>query len=298
MLDNLSTGHRWATSDFEFTEGDILNTETLARAMKGVDAVCHFAAKIVVSESVQDPSAYWKNNVDGTASVLRAMHRTGVKRLVFSSTAAVYGMPEHSVRLIAEDHPCRPINPYGMGKLQAERLIAQWVESGLGKAIAFRYFNAAGALPEAGLGEAHEPETHLIPNVLRALVTSNDGAGFQLYGTDYPTPDGSCIRDYVHVVDIAKAHISGLDALEGSLRSLEICNLGSGGGYSNLEVIKACETMVGRVLNYEVMSRREGDPAMLVSSHEKATSLLGWRPANSQLETIIESALQWHRYYG
>jgi UDP-glucose 4-epimerase len=297
VLDNLSTGHRWAISDFEFIEGDILNTETLARAMKGVDAVCHFAAKIVVSESVQNPSAYWKNNVDGTASVLSAMHRTGVKRLVFSSTAAVYGMPEYGVRLITENHPCRPINPYGMGKLQAERLIAQWVESGFGKAIAFRYFNAAGALPEVGLGEAHDPETHLIPNVLRALI-NNDSNGFRLYGSDYPTPDGSCIRDYVHVVDIAKAHISGLDALDDSLNAYDIFNLGSGGGYSNLEVIKACETLIGRSLNYDVMSRREGDPHKLVASYEKAKELLDWYPANSKLETIIESALEWHLFYG
>ena len=297
VYDNFSTGHHWAVDSFQVEQGDILDTSRLARAMSDVDVVCHFAAKIVVSESVMYPMLYETNNVAGTASVLEAMSQRGVSALVFSSTAAVYGSPDPSTALIPESCACQPINPYGVSKARAEQLIAEWAATGKGSAIAFRYFNAAGALPEHGLGEAHNPETHLIPNILRALI-SNDSKAFELFGDDYPTPDGTCIRDYIHVADIADAHLLGVEhLLMSKSKNLQVCNLGSGIGYSNFEVIKACEVAHARTLQYRVLSRRIGDPARLVASNERARQLLGWQPKYSDLETIVGTALQWHLRY-
>lgn len=297
VFDNFSTGHHWAVDSFEVEQGDILDTPRLAQAMVDVDAVCHFAAKIVVSESVKHPMLYESNNVGGTYSVLEAMSQHGVRALVFSSTAAVYGSPDPNMAIIHERCPCQPINPYGASKARAEQLIADWARSGKGSAIAFRYFNAAGALPQHGLGEAHNPETHLIPNILRALIFQKPNP-FELYGDDYPTPDGTCIRDYIHVADIANAHLLGVEhLLMSESTNLEICNLGTGVGYSNLEVIKACEVLHSTDLQYKVESRRLGDPARLVASNERAQQLLGWAPNLSDLNTIVGSAYQWHLKY-
>lgn len=293
--DNLSTGHRFACTG-DLVVGDVLDTKKLIDAMRGVDVVCHFAAKSVVSESVAVPSIYEMNNVKGTASVIEAMKSVNVKSLVFSSTAAVYGDPEESASAISESQSCNPVNPYGASKLSAERLIADYVASGAGSAIAFRYFNAAGALPEHGLGEAHDPETHLIPNILKSCKKEQRRKVFTLYGNDYATRDGTCIRDYVHVCDIAQAHILGIQYLAGSDRAFNVCNLGSENGYTNLEVIKVCEEVTGRQLVYDVADRREGDPTCLLASSQRAKELIGWKPEQN-LEQMITSAWRWHLNY-
>lgn len=298
IFDDFSAGHDWAVSDFDAVSGNILDTNLLTEALASVDAVCHFAAKIVVSESVTNPGIYMENNVGGTQSVLIAMSRARVRALVFSSTAAVYGMPEEGLNVITEDCVPQPINPYGESKLQAEQLIQSWAEVGNGVAMCFRYFNAAGALPEFGIGEAHDPETHLIPNILRALITGS-GDSFELYGDDYPTEDGTCVRDYVHVADIADAHLLGLEYLgEAATDPFTICNLGSGLGYSNLEVIRACEAVHGAHLDYQIKPRRAGDSARLVASNNRARDLLGWTPRRSDIETIVSGAYEWHLQHG
>jgi UDP-glucose 4-epimerase len=291
VFDDLSAGHRWAVGESLLVEADLMQTSALVYALSGVDAVCHFAAKIVASESVARPELYFTNNVGGTANLLNAMITAGCTRLVFSSTAAVYGNPDGDRQLIREDFPTKPINPYGESKLAAEKLISEWVESGAGNATIFRYFNAAGAIPERGLGEYHQPETHLIPNVLNAIL---DPArySFTLYGNDYPTADGTCVRDYVHVKDIASAHLM---ALEADGPGCKIFNLGHGAGHSNLEVIRACENLVGKRLSYEVCGRRLGDPARLVTDNRMVLADLGWKPVNSDLVTVLSDALAWHR---
>ena len=297
VFDDFSTGHDWAVKKNRLIVGNILETRKLAEVLIGADAVCHFAAKSLVAESVACPDLYFHNNVAGTESVLEAMSLANVNNLVFSSTAACYGMPSEQNELITEKYPALPINPYGQSKLEAEALIETWASKAENRAIAFRYFNAAGAMPEAGLGEAHEPETHLVPNVLKALL-SDSIQEFKLYGTDYPTADGTCVRDYVHVKDIALAHLAGLSFLENTEDRFTVVNLGSAIGYSNLEVIKACERVTGRTLNIQAVSRRDGDPPVLVASQAKALDLLGWKPQHSVLEEIILSAYKWHSANG
>jgi UDP-glucose 4-epimerase len=293
VFDDLSTGHSWAVQGGKIVVANILDTVMLTDTLRGADAVCHFAAKSLVEESVANPSLYFRNNVCGTESVLRAMDLANVRNLVFSSTAAVYGIPANNVPVLTESHLASPVNPYGQSKLQAEVLIDQWARRGNKRAISLRYFNAAGAMPEAGLGEAHEPETHLIPNILRILL-SYPRKEFKLFGDDYPTDDGTCVRDYIHVTDIGIAHIMGLEFLIQTNNPFTVCNLGSGVGYSNLEVIKACESIAGRSLNVKTYPRRIGDPPMLVSSNSKALDLLGWEPSNSDLYEVIGSAYRWH----
>lgn len=291
VLDNFSSGHRWACADFQIFEGDILDTDFLIRSLRGFDVVFHCAAKIVVSESVVFPELYLRNNVNGTESILRAMTRANVGKIVFSSTAAVYGSPGKA-SVLNENHNCNPVNPYGISKLRAEELIRSWVSRTNGCATIFRYFNAAGATPELGLGELHEPETHLIPNIVNAMLYP-ETHHFLLFGDDYPTPDGSCVRDYVHVADIAKAHLL---ALEVSMNgNAEIFNLGHGSGYSNLEVMRACESVLGKRLKYQVAPRRDGDPPSLLTSNVLAYDRLGWVPELSDLNRIVCDAVQWHR---
>lgn len=290
VYDDLSTGHAWAVSCNDLFRGSILDYELLVEALENVDIVCHFAAKIVASDSVLNPAAYFKNNSAGTLNLLNAMTAARCNQLVFSSTAAVYGNPS-SQKPITENFEAKPINPYGESKSAAERYIHQWA-SELGRcATIFRYFNAAGALPERGLGEYHQPETHLIPNLLSALLAPDQHV-FHLFGNDYATHDGTCVRDYVHVRDIAIAH---LRALEQQRHGCRIFNLGHGRGYSNLEVLHACEEAVGRSLNYVVSERRLGDPARLITDNRKVKAELGWVPMYSELDTIVSDALTWHR---
>ena len=292
VLDNLSTGHRAAVRWGELIEADLLDPASLDRAFDGhrFDAVMHFCARSLVGESMLDPYGYYASNVSGTLNLLRAMRRHDVARLVFSSTAAVFGQPQSD--RIAEDHPTQPINPYGASKLMVERILADAATAYGLRSVALRYFNAAGASPDGEIGEAHDPETHLVPNALRAAL--GKGPGLKVFGDDYPTPDGTCIRDYVHVDDLADAHLRALDYLD-QHAGAHAFNLGNGQGFSVREVIAAAEAVSGHPIPYTVEARRTGDPAVLVASSDKAREHLGWQPAYTTLEPILETAVRWHR---
>ncbi len=292
VLDNLSTGHREAVQWGELVEADVLDPASLARAFEGrrFDAVMHFCARSLVGESVADPYAYYAANVTGTLNLLETMRGQGVDRLVFSSTAAVFGHPERE--RIDEDHPKQPINPYGASKLMVERILADAAAAYGLRSVALRYFNAAGASPEATIGESHSPETHLIPNVLRAALGS--GGGLKVFGEDYDTHDGTCVRDYVHVDDLAEAHLRALSLIDHQ-PGAHTFNLGNGRGFSVREVIAAAERVSGRSIPFEMLPRRAGDPAVLVAASDKARASLGWVPAYDRLEPILETALRWHR---
>jgi UDP-glucose 4-epimerase len=292
VLDNLSTGHREAVQWGELIEADVLDPSSLERAFNGrrFDAVMHFCARSLVGESVAEPYAYYANNVTGTLNLLDAMRRHGVACLVFSSTAAVFGQPVAD--RIDEDHPRQPINPYGASKLMVERILADAASAYGLRSVALRYFNAAGASADASIGESHQPETHLIPNVLRAALGT--GPALKVFGDDYPTPDGTCVRDYVHVDDLAQAHelaLAYLDANPGA----HAFNLGNGQGFSVREVIAAAAAVSGRPIAHAIEPRRPGDPSVLVASSAKARGQLGWKPVHTRLEPIIESALHWHQ---
>ena len=250
----------------------------------------HFAAYAYVGESVSRPLDYYRNNVAQTLALLECMVEAGVKKLVFSSTCATYGVPEAVP--ITEEHPQRPINPYGASKLMVERILRDF-ETAYGlRSVALRYFNAAGADPSGAIGEMHDPETHLIPLILQ--VAAGERRAIEVFGTDYDTPDGTCIRDYIHVTDLAQAHVLALRHLENGGPS-EAFNLGNGFGFSVMEVIRAAERVTGRRIAYDTAPRRAGDPAALVGSAAKARKLLGWTPQYVELETIIETAWRWHR---
>jgi UDP-glucose 4-epimerase len=256
---------------------------------RSFDAVMHFCAKSLVGESSTIPYDYYDNNVVGTLNLLRAMHRHGVDRLVFSSTAAVYGQP--GVACIDEDCSTQPINTYGHSKLMVERILRDAASAYGLRSVSLRYFNAAGATATAEIGEAHQPETHLVPNVLRAIL--GRGPWLKVFGDDYATPDGTCVRDYVHVEDLAQAHELAMRYLESNAGAFAF-NLGSGRGFSVREVIAVAEEVTGQRVPYEIAPRRSGDPAILVASSTRARSTLGWRPAHAELGSIIESAWRWH----
>lgn len=295
ILDNLVYGHRDIVEEVlkvELIEGDTSDRELLKNlfATHDIAAVMHFSAYAYVGESVTNPAKYYRNNVSGTLSLLEAMVEASVNKLVFSSTCATYGMPEKIP--LTEEHPQNPINPYGATKLMVERMLADFDTAYGLKSVSFRYFNAAGADPSGMLGEDHDPETHLIPLVLHTALGKRDT--IYIFGTDYPTPDGSCVRDYIHVNDLASAHILGLEyLLEGG--KTEFLNLGNGSGFSVKEVIATAEKVVGQEINKEVSDRRPGDPPMLVGSSEKARKILGWNPEFSELKDIISHAWQWHQ---
>lgn len=291
VLDNLSTGHREAVQWGELVEADLLQPESLEAvfAARRFDAVMHFCARSLVGESVADPYAYYANNVTGTLNLLEAMRRHRVERLVFSSTAAVFGHPQ--APLIDEDHPKAPINPYGASKLMVERILADAAQAYGLRSVTLRYFNAAGATPDGCLGEAHLCETHLIPNVLKSVLGT--GAPLKVFGDDYATPDGTCVRDYVHVEDLAQAHLLALSHLE-TRPGAHAFNLGNGQGFSVAQVIAAVERVTGQRVDYEVAPRRPGDPDSLVASSRRARRGLGWSPLWTDLDTIIESAWRWH----
>ncbi|MCL6611481.1 MAG: UDP-glucose 4-epimerase GalE [Peptococcaceae bacterium] len=292
VLDNLSRGHRGAVGDAIFIEGDIADRDLLAGLIRreGIEACMHFAAHSLVGESVGRPDTYYFNNVVKGLALLDACVKAGVRCFVFSSTAAVYGDPVEVP--IKEDHPTVPANPYGATKLAFEGAL-RWYGGAFGlKYASLRYFNAAGADPAGDIGEDHDPETHLIPLVLKAA--SGKLPGISVFGNDYPTPDGTCIRDYIHVTDLARAHLLALEYLRSGMPS-DCFNLGNGSGYSVLEVIKTAEEVTGRSIEVKFSARRPGDPAVLVAGAGKAREALGWRPQFDDLRTIIETAWAWHR---
>lgn len=291
VFDNLTTGHPAAVPAGRLIQGDLSDSSALAHVLSenAVDAVLHFAAVCEVGESVGDPAKYYANNVVGSLNLLEAMRETGVRRIVFSSTCATYGVPERVP--ITEDEPQQPINPYGMTKLLIERALADYAAAYGFATAALRYFNAAGAHPDGNLGEDHEPETHLIPRVLRVALGQLEA--IHVFGTDYPTPDGTCIRDYVHVDDLADAHLRALERLEpgGAIA----CNLGTGHGYSVRAVVDAARKITGHAIPVLEGPRRAGDPAELVACADKAKSVLGWQAHYTDIEAIVETAWRWHR---
>jgi UDP-glucose 4-epimerase len=286
VVDDLSTGHADAVpGGAMFCQATIRDDDVRAVLADGIDAVLHFAAKSLVAESVAHPDRYWGNNLGGTLALLEAMRVTGTRGIVFSSTASVYGEPERIP--VTETDPVRPVNPYGASKVAVDTALAEYARMhGIG-AVSLRYFNVAGAAADAAgtwHGERHDPETHLIPNV---LAIARDGGTLRLFGADYPTPDGTCIRDYVHVSDLARAHVLALDAAVPG--SHKVYNLGSGTGYSNREVLDACREVTGLDIPAEVAPRRPGDPAVLVASSEAITRDLGWR-AERNLGSMVADA--------
>jgi len=293
VFDDLSNGHPEAVQWGPLVRGDVRDEQAIAEAMAEYRpvAVIHFAGLIEVGRSIQDPAAFWDHNLNGVAAVLRAMSRMGVNRLVFSSTAACYGQPpEGSSTALSEDLPTLPINPYGDSKLAAERLIAASARAYGLEGVALRYFNAAGADPQLELGEAHWPETHLIPLAIEAALGT--GKPLTIFGSDFPTPDGTCIRDYIHVEDLARAHVLALDTAAGAERFLAM-NLGTGRGSSVKEVVEAVGRAVGRPVPFDVGLRREGDPAILVADPSRARTNLNWGPRFSELDEIIRHAVAW-----
>lgn len=290
VLDNLSMGHAWAVKWGPLVQADLADRGALFSAMRAhrVEAVIHFAANAYVGESMQNPAQYFRNNVTGTLNLLEAMQEAGVRHMVFSSSCATYGIPQELP--IPEEHPQQPINPYGESKLMGERLLRWFGEChGLGW-VALRYFNAAGADPEGELGEEHQPETHLIPLVIGAALGVRGPV--RVFGTDYPTPDGTAIRDYIHVSDLAQAHVRALEYLVQGGAS-QAFNLGTGVGHSVLEVIQTVKRLGGRQVPFEEAPRRPGDPPVLVARAQKAASELGWK-AQLGPEEIIRTAWRWH----
>jgi UDP-glucose 4-epimerase len=288
ILDDLSTGHADAVPPAAaFTKGTVRD-HAQALLADGADAVLHFAAKSLVAESVANPALYWGHNLGGTLALLEAMRLTGVGTIVFSSTAAVYGEPERTP--IPEDAPPRPASPYGASKLAVDTALTEYARLHGIAAVSLRYFNVAGA--HAGpdgrwLGERHTPETHLIPSILRSALGEGGPGGLRLFGDDYPTPDGTCIRDYIHVTDLARAHMLALDACVPGQH--KVYNLGSGTGFSNLEVLSACREVTGRDIPAQIAPRRPGDPAVLVASSQRIEAECGWR-AERGLATMVADA--------
>ena len=292
IVDNLQTGHRGALNPAaKFYEGDIRDAAVLDKIFteNKIEAVIHFAANSLVGESMEKPLLYFNNNVYGMQVLLEAMVRHGVDKIVFSSTAATYGEPKR-VPIHEDDETC-PTNTYGETKLTMEKMM-KWVSRANGvRYVSLRYFNAAGALPDGSIGEDHKTETHLIPLILQVPTGRRDH--ITVFGDDYPTPDGTCLRDYIHVVDLADAHVLALEYLRKGGAS-DIFNLGNGQGFSVKEMIAAAEKATGRSIKVEIGARRAGDPAQLIASSEKARSVLGWKPQFTDVEQVIGTAWKWH----
>jgi UDP-glucose-4-epimerase GalE len=287
IYDNLSTGHRRLANGFELVVGDIGDEAKLRPTLMRADAVMHFAAHAYVGESVENPRKYYRNNVESALCLLNATLDVGIRRFVFSSTCAVYGIPAKIP--ITEDNPREPVNPYGTSKLFFEHALEAYDKAYELKSARLRYFNAAGADESGEVGELHQPETHLIPLALAAAAPGS--AQLQVFGSDYPTPDGTCIRDYIHVNDLAEAHVRALQHLEKGGNSVAL-NLGTGRGHSVLEVIRAAEVAVGRPVRRQVGPRRAGDPPVLVADASKANKTLGWS-ARYSLTDIVSTAWAW-----
>ena len=292
IVDNLQTGHRGALNPAaKFYEGDIRDASVLDKIFTEdkIEAVIHFAANSLVGESMEKPLLYFNNNVYGMQVLLEAMVRHGVDKIVFSSTAATYGEPKR-VPIHEDDETC-PTNTYGETKLTMEKMM-KWVSRANGvRYVSLRYFNAAGALPDGSIGEDHKTETHLIPLILQVPTGRRDH--ITVFGDDYPTPDGTCLRDYIHVVDLADAHVLALEYLRKGGAS-DIFNLGNGQGFSVKEMIAAAEKATGRSIKVEIGARRAGDPAQLIASSEKARTVLGWKPQFTDVEQVIGTAWKWH----
>lgn len=291
VYDNLSMGHRRAVPADRLIEADLAEAHRLDQVLveHRTEAVVHFAASAFVGESVTNPAKYYRNNLVNTLTLLDALRRHGVQRFVFSSTCATYGVP--LTVPITENEPQKPINPYGNGKLAVEFALADYSAAyGWGFA-ALRYFNAAGAAPDGSIGEDHKPETHLIPLVLQAAAGQRQA--IQVFGTDYPTPDGTCVRDYIHVDDLAEAHLLALEKLSPGV-ALKL-NLGTGRGYSVREVIRVAEEVTGKKVPVQEGPRRSGDPPVLVAAADRARRELGWTPKYAELRPIVETAWNWHR---
>ena len=294
VLDDLTTGHAAAVPAGAVLRRGSYTDEASVRSLlvaSRIEAILHCAARSLVGESIREPAAYYRDNVAGGVALLEAARKTGVKRFVFSSTAAVYGTPDETP--IPEDAPLRPINTYGETKRTLETALA-WYGRAYGlRSVTLRYFNVAGATDE--LGEDHDPETHLIPNALKA---AEGGPELTVFGEDYPTPDGTCVRDYIHVADLADAHLLALEATaptDARTNEALVCNLGSGGGFSVREVLNTTAALVGHEVPHTIGPRRDGDPPVLVASSDRATQVLGWRARRPSLDEIIGSALEWRR---
>lgn len=293
VLDNLSTGHEKAVdSRAIFVKGDLGSQEDLEAVFSKypIKAVMHFAANSLVGESVVDPLKYYENNVAATLTLLKVMLKHGVKNFIFSSTAATYGIPDTD--MISEESPTKPINPYGQSKLMVENILADFASAYDLRYVVLRYFNAAGASTSGKIGEMHDPETHLIPIILQHLLGQRKQ--ISVFGADYDTPDGTCIRDYIHVADLANAHIAAMESLLSEKTQSAVYNLGNGKGYSVKEVIDTCEKVTGLKARVAMSERRAGDPARLVASSEKVQQALGWK-AERSLEDIIATAWDWHK---
>lgn len=292
VFDNFSSGRRELIGDAPCVQGDLTDRTAVREVFRSrpVAAVLHFASLIQVGESTTDPRKYYTHNLLSSLNLLDAMLEAGVTALIFSSSAAVYGVPLETP--ITENHPLNPANPYGRTKLMIEQILQDYDRAYGLRFVSLRYFNAAGADPGGETGEAHHPETHLIPNILLSLLGKGPRLG--VFGDDFPTPDGTAVRDYIHVTDLAAAHVLALKALLAG-GPAETINLGTNTGYSVLEVIREAERVTGRRIPYDVQPRREGDVAVLLASKEKAERTLGWKPRLSSLETIIETAWNWHR---
>lgn len=291
VYDSLVYGHRQAVDPDRLIVGDLRDADVLDHALliHRIEAVIHFAAYAYVGESVTDPGKYYQNNVANTLTLFERMRRHGVNRLVFSSTCATYGTPDRVP--ITEDTPQRPINPYGRTKLMVEQVMADYASAYDWACTALRYFNASGAAADGSIGEDHDPETHLIPLVFQAAMKKRPH--IEVFGTDYPTPDGTCIRDYIHVEDLAQAHALALEqAAPGRFQAL---NLGTGRGYSVREVIRTVGTLTGLSVPVKEGPRRPGDPAELVAAPTKAITELGWKPRYTDLEGIVRTAWAWHK---
>lgn len=290
VLDSLVRGSREAVDGRAlFLRGEVGDPDALDDALPGCQAVIHLAGRIEVAESQSDPGAYFDANVAQPARMLDSMLKHGVSHLVFSSTAAVYGEPVQVP--ITEEAPTHPVNVYGATKLMFERLLDWYGQAHGLRSVRLRYFNVAGALPDATLGEAHRPETHIIPRVLAACAGGT--SRFEVFGGDYPTPDGTCIRDYIHVSDLAAAHLLALEHVPETAAGA-VFNLGNGRGYSNLEVVRACAEVAQAEVEIVIGPRREGDPAVLVASSEKARRELGWTPVRSDIGQMVDDAWRWH----
>lgn len=300
VFDNLSTGHIETIEtlskqgNLKFIHGDLLNQNEIEKVFKNfeIDSVIHFAAFSQVGESVMDPQKYYINNVCGTINLLSAMLKNDVKRIVFSSTAATYGEPEYIP--IDEKHPQNPINPYGQTKLMIEKIMDDYDKAYGLKSVRLRYFNVAGADSNNRVGEWHDPETHLIPNILKS--TFDNGKSFKMYGTDYDTKDGTCVRDYINVEDLAQAHLLALEYLNNG-GDTNFFNLGTNDGNTVKEVFSCCEKVTNKSISVEIQPRRDGDPASLVANNNKSKSILNWYPQKN-LEYSIKTAYQWEKSLG
>ncbi|RJO62241.1 UDP-glucose 4-epimerase GalE [candidate division WS5 bacterium] len=291
VFDSLENGHIEALpKDIEFIQGNLLDFDVIKKSLQGIDAVIHFAAYIEAGDSMNNPLKFFENNFMGTANLLDAMRQKEVNKIVFSSTAAVYGEPEYTP--IDENHSKKPTNIYGLTKLQAEKLLDFYDRIFGLKYITLRYFNAAGADESGEIGEDHSPETHLIPLVLQTALGKR--ANLKIFGTDYPTKDGTCVRDYIHIKDLGSAHVLSLEKLLSGSKSTQY-NLGNSNGYSVREIIDVAKKVTGRKIHVVEEQKREGDPAILIASSNKAIEELGWQPKYGSIEKIIETAWDWHR---